>query len=191
MSLLNFKSLMNDSDSVFAENKLLKLGFIVLLICTLLNTVSIQRMDDKKQTHIIPLGTGMTYEFTNGSANDLYLKQMVRVIIGLRGNITSGNVEENFELLLSMYSEAAFGSAREYYKNLAEETKRYASVSYQVVIDGGKPYKIIDNSVIYVDALKKRIVGNSVASKTPLKYKITYEIRDGRFLINDLKELKP
>ncbi|WP_257291442.1 type IV conjugative transfer system protein TraE [Endozoicomonas sp. ONNA1] len=191
MSLINFKSLVNESDSVFAENRLLKVGFGVLLICTMFNTVAIQRMDNKRQTHIVPVGTGLTYEFTNGVAGHTYLVRMARFIIDLRGNITAGNVDENFELLLTLYSEEKYGEARDYYKKIAEDVKRYNSVSYQVRINPGTAIKNVDNKYLYIEAVKKQIVGNSITSTTPLKYKISYRIREGLFQLTDLKELKP
>jgi conjugal transfer pilus assembly protein TraE len=177
------------SSNAFAENTLLKACFIVMLLATVINTVSMMRIIKNTRTIIIPAGLGFEFEIAGDSANDIYLKRMARYLVELKGNVTAANATEKFNELLSLTHPSRYGALRDQWMRQAQQLKQYPSISYYVTIDENKPIKVVANKTLYVHASKQRIVGQEIARKTPLQYRIDFMIEDGRFWLLNIQEL--
>lgn len=178
---------MQQASNVFAENRLLKIGFGVLLLMTVINSVIMFQLKDRQQTHIVPVGGQGNFVLAGNTASDDYLKAMAQYIVLMQGNVSPATAKQQFSELLSLYHPSVYGEAREHYKALSQRLEHYKSISYAVSIQGKQPV-LLKPGEIQVSALRKRIVSKQITHQEPLVYHIHYQIEQGRFWIKQVEE---
>lgn len=177
------------SSNAFAENKLLKVCCVLTLLATVINTVNMIHLAKNKHTIIIPAGLGFEMEISGDHANDLYLQRMARYLIELKGNISAANVENKTNELLIMVHASQYGLLRDRWIKEAEQIKKYPALSYVVTLKENKPITVENGRRLYIHADKQRIIGQKIARRTPLQYRIDFIIENGRFWLRDIQEI--
>lgn len=183
-----FKQYLQKSSNVFAENKSLRFMFACILAVVLMNTVSIQRLQDHTKTVLIPLGYSVEYTFTGSTPSENYLRDIGLFIVQMAGDISAGNAEAQFEDILAIWHTSTASEYRKRFMAIAKELKKYPSTSYDVSWNASQPISFTPGE-IRIHATKRKIVGESVIGTTRLEYKIEYTMESGRFSIKHLKEI--
>lgn len=176
------------SSNVYAENRLLKIGVGAMLLFGLFNAVAIQRLENNIQTHYVPLGTTARFVLTGDSANDEYLMAMSRYIIHMVGDVTPALARSQYEELLTLWDSSTYSKYKDQFDRMAASLESYPSVSYQVVWDAGEGVKLKDNTM-RKRVTKRKMVGDTVVSKTVLEYEIEYKIEHGAFKLISISEV--
>lgn len=174
------------SSNLFTENKLLKLGFIVVLAITMLNWYGVKSARDDVRTIILAPGSGGHLEVGNASASNDYLISMARYIIHLNGDYTASSARVQFEELLKLFAPEAYGEAVKRYMDEAKEIERFATVASNTYwADDAVTFQA---NTIQVRAVKVRYINGNAVRSEGMRYKISYEIRAGRFYVVAFEE---
>lgn len=181
------KLFLQKSSNLFAENRLLKMGFVCVLAITIINWYDNKSARDEIRTLIIPAGSGGNIEIGYGTASNDYLINMARLIIHLSGDYTASTARTQFEELLKLFAPETMGEAQKRFMDEAKEIERFSSVASTVYWAGDNAMQVTANTIT-VRAVKVRYInGNAVRSEN-MKYKIAYVIRAGRFYILSFEE---
>lgn len=175
--------------NLWAENRLMKVGFIVLLITTCINSVEIRQARKEARTHWMPITAYGDMWVTSDSASDDYLIAMAKLTTHLLSDINAGTVDGNFDTLLKLIDPSRHADFQEILKSAADELKKYPNVGYSLEWNATIPVEIKGNTMI-IAVQRKKNVGRSITSVDPLKYELDFDIRGGRFWINDIREMK-
>lgn len=183
-----FNQYLQKSSNIFAENKVLRIMFVAILGLTLMNTVSIQRINDYSKTILVPMGYSVEYSFTGSAPSENYLRDIGLFIIQLAGDISASNADAQFENLLAFWHPSTATEYRERFMSIAKELKKYPSTGYDVVWNASHPISLRPGE-IKISAAKRKYVGETVTATTTLEYKIEYSMESGRFAVLHLKEI--
>ena len=175
---------------LFAENRLLKLCALVMALATAGQCLLSWQRDQQQRTLVLPLGCGgLEYQIYSDRADDVYLKQMIRLVLDLKGNIQPATARIRFNELLRLVHPSAYGRLQTRWREEADTLKQYPAISYQVLIDEDTHPRVTDHSRIEVRAQRQRRVGPTVAGTDTVRYRLHYRIEHGRFWLLDLEEL--
>lgn len=174
--------------NVFAENKLLKFGFLILLIATVANSIALYRLVTVQRTVVIPAGVGCEFELTGNSANPVYLKQMARYLLDLRANISAATARVKFNELLNLVPSKHYGPLKEGLMKLADDFEKHHCISQYIVIDEKSPITVMNQKNLSVKATKIRVAGKEIVRTVPVCYRIEYLIQQGRFQLLSIVE---
>lgn len=190
MNKIYLEKYLQKTSNAFAENRLLKIVVVTMLLVTLINTWITYSAVREEKTILLPLGTNMTFEVTALKANDSYLTHMARYIIDLFANIDQANIKGNFNELLTMVYPKEYGRLKEHFQQYAADFSRYPSIAYRTTLDDSKPIQVMGKKALLVHARKQHIVGDKLTRNEPVDYEISYCIEDGRFWLQNIKEIK-
>lgn len=175
--------------NVFAQNRLLKFGFLVLLLISVSHWQAIQTVMDKKQVVFIPLNASGDLWVSGSDASDQYLRQMARYISSMLGQYTASTARAQFEELLSLYSAENYAQAKTDFERLSDQIERYPTVSSRLIWVGKSPLRV-DRAQqrIEIDVLRERLVNGDLTRKEKKQLLIQYDIVDGRFTVQSIQE---
>jgi conjugal transfer pilus assembly protein TraE len=182
------KNYLQSSSNIFAENKTLRFLFVGILGVTLMNTVSIQRMQDNTKTILMPVGHSVEYTFTGNTPSDNYLRDISLFIMHMAGDISAHNAASQFESLLALWHPSTVQEYRGIFRDISRELERYPSTSYDVTWNASQPIRLRPGEV-RIHASKRKIVGDTITQTTTLQYIIEYTMESGKFSIVHLKEV--
>lgn len=188
MAGLQLDGFVQHSSNIFAENRLLKFGFACVTVIMLVLFYRIITIDDAVKERLIPLGAQGDLVISGNSASDDYLVSMGKYIVYMLGNYHAGSIRGQLNELLKIYHPTTYTQTRDAFNEVADRAERYASVSFAVQWDSGRPIALTD-STIEVRARRLRIVGDSVPRKETVTFRIHYVIEQGRFWIRNVEEL--
>lgn len=177
-----------DGSNIFAENRLLKIGFVAVVLWSTLLTVQLQKATGEKQEKIIPFCGPATYELSGVEADQAYLRDMARLIIHLVGDITPANAKQQFSEVLPHVHVSTYTKYQNLFKEIATELERFPNISYRVSWNGDKAMEI-EGNVIRVKASKVRMVGTEAKPPETITYEIVFKFEYGRFKIIDINEV--
>ena len=176
--------------NIFAENKLLKFAFVVLLMVSMINYQATQQAMDSTKTIILPVNASGDLWVSAHDASDAYLRQMARYLTSMLANYTAASARAQFEELLILFSPATFAGYQTAFDKIATDIERFATVSSRITWIGNTPLRLSqDRKKITVRAKKDRLVNGEVTRSTEVEIRITFYIEDGRLWIHDLTEL--
>lgn len=178
-----------DSSNVFAENRLLKLGFICMVLFSTFQAFSIHGALEKQQTHIVPIGGQGDFVISGSTASDDYLRSMARYIVHMAGNLSAASARRQLNELLVLVHPDKYSEYRDLFTKLATGIEKYPTVSYVVNWKGNRDIKKIGENTLRIATTKRRIVGDSVTRTENVTYEITYAITQGRFWLQGIKEV--
>ncbi len=175
------------SSNLFAENKLLKFGFVVLLLIVVSNWQAINTSIDKHRTIIVPIGASGDLWVTGDDASDNYLRHMARYISSMVGNYTASSARYQFEELLSLYSPSTYAEAKTGFEKLSDDIERYPTVSSRATWLGRIPL-FIDGprKKMTIKIMKDRLVNGDVTRSVETDVVVDFYIADGRFWIKSI-----
>lgn len=176
---------LNRASNVFAENRLLKVSLIILLIITIFNSYMLSRALTYQRTVIIPAGFNEKVELKGDSADDAYLRTFTRYVVNLMFSYSHATARAQFSELLLLYAPEAFPLASKAFYRLADEieTARVSSVFYihSILTDHGK-------KVIEVKGTEMKFIEDKKLESAPKEYLISYRVQNGTFQLLDVKE---
>lgn len=182
---MRFDLFVQKTSNLFAERRLLRL--IVLLIGGLqvFNSLLLFSVLDQKRTILIPVGNPAKVSVSGSSADTSYLREMGRYIAGLGLSYNPGTVRQQYEELLSLFAPERFASAKEQLYEAADtvETAGASSVFFIAEMTDHPEQKILD-----ISGTRQLFVQDKKTDEKHLVYRLSYQIRDGRFWIFDFSE---
>lgn len=180
---MNAKDYLQRSSSLFSQNRLLKFCFIFLSIAFCYNSVQVSKALHYQRTVLIPPKMSGEIEFLQGKPTEKYIKDMSRTIANLAGTYSPSTVRENFEALLYYYHPEFYPQASERWYSLASRAEEglVSSVFYlEDICVGDKTIELFGQLVQYT--------GSTPLENTTRTYLVDYQVEDGRFYINSIKE---
>ncbi len=182
---MRFDLFVQKTSNLFAERRLLRL--IVLLIGGLqvFNCLLLFSVLDQKRTILIPVGNPAKVSVSGSSADTSYLREMGRYITGLGLSYNPGTVRQQYEELLSLFAPERFANAKEQLYEAADtvETAGASSVFFIAEMTDHPEQKILD-----ISGTRQLFVQDKKTDEKHLVYRLSYQIRDGRFWIIDFSE---
>lgn len=178
---------LSNTSNVFAENRLLKMVLMALIVVTFVNSYSVFRINDSTRHYLMPLAsTGDLWVSSQTASND-YLSAITKYVIYNVANYTPATVDTQLSTLLTAFHPSAYPRYRETFQALSKKAERYASVSSAIQIDTSKAFMVEDNTVTLY-ATRLRLAGNVVSKKDYVKYSVHYRIENGRYWVMDIEE---
>jgi len=185
---LKLDRFVQDSSNIFAENRMLKFTIACITVMALVLFHRVMTTDDAIKERIIPVSAQGDLVISGNSASDDYLVAMGKYVVYMLGNYHAGSIRGQLNDLLKIYHPTTYTETRDVFTDVADRAERYASVSFALQWDSGRPIQITD-STIQVRARRLRIVGDSVPRKETVTFRIHYVIEQGRFWIKNVEEL--
>jgi len=176
------------TSNLYAENRLLKFVVLVLGITVIINSIFSYRALHYQKTVILPPVVDRRIAISGNDANEDYIKLFARYSIGLLENYSPVSVRAQFDELLKLVTPSFYPS---FENTLADLT---ATVNTLMITSAFYPFRINVNKqkkTIAINGTKKQFTGSSVVDRGQSKtYIIGYVISNGRFFINDFKEVE-
>jgi len=175
--------------NIFAENRLLKFGFLVLLIMSVSNWQAIQSASDQQRVVIVPTNPSGELWVKGSDASNQYLRQMARYVTSMIGHYTASTARSQFEELLMLFTPLTYADAKTGFETLSDQIEGYPTVSSRIIWVGNEPLKIDrDRSLMTVDVTRERLVNGDVTRREDKMLLIDYTIVDGQFQIETIQE---
>lgn len=175
--------------NVFGENRILKFGFIILLLATVGNWFTLESLIDKNRVIIVPVNPSGDLWVSGNEASIGYLRQMARYITNQIGNYTASTARNQFKELLHLYTADSYSEATSGFEQLSDKIERYPTISYRAVWDGNDPLSIdFGNTNMVINVTHERLVNGDVTRREKKKFIIDYHIVDGRFYIESIQD---
>jgi len=181
---------LNSFSNTVRENKLLKLGFLLLLVITLLNWSEVRNVRDQEKVVLIPIGASGTLWVTSDSASDDYVLFMTRYILHQFGDYTIHTISEQLEELNRHFSPETFVEANERFKNIVKGISKYPSLASTLSFNNKDVLHDAVKKRIKVKATKIRYMSGVKTGEDVKNYVISYEIKNARFWIKNIMEEK-
>jgi type IV conjugative transfer system protein TraE len=174
-------------DHLQMKNRLLIVGFAVLLVLNSCNTLSLQRARTQMQTVIVPVGGGAGMTVGDGKASHEYVRQMARYLTSMLGTYTSATARLQLQEVLGLFAPEVVGKAQVEFERIAVQIERFPSIASVIRWSGDEALKISPN-VIQIHAIKDRLVSGNVTESTQMTYCIEYRIDEARFWVLGIRE---
>ena len=173
------------TSNLFAERRLLRLIVFLIGGLQVFNCLLLFSVLDQKRTILIPVGNPNKVSISGSSAGTSYLREMGRYVTGLGLNYNPGTVRQQYEELLTMFSPEHFASAKEQLYEAADtvEIAGASSVFFIANMDNHPEEKILD-----ITGTRQLFVQDQKTEEKQLIYRLSYQIKNGRFSINDFSE---
>lgn len=173
------------TSNLFAERRLLRLIVFLIGGLQVFNCLLLFSVLDQQRTVLIPVGNPTKVSVSGSSADTSYLREMGRYITGLGLSYNPGTVRQQYEELLSMFSPERFTIAKEQLYEAADtvETAGASSVFFISAMTDHPEQKILD-----ISGTRQMYVQDLKTDEKQVIYRLAYQIRDGRFWIEDFAE---
>lgn len=178
-----------DSSNIFAENRLLKIGFFCLVLYSAVITVQIQNMSDSQKTHIVPIGGRGNFVLSSTTASDDYLRAMSEYVVHMIGNLSAATARRQLNEVLTLIHPEKYTEYQQIFNKLADGIERYPTISYVVKRRGNKDLESVGDDTLQIKAVKNRIVGDSVTRHENVTYELMYKMEQGRFWLLQIQEI--
>ena len=191
---------LNKEDSVFAENKLLKLVLIVFAILGYLIYSKVSKLEDGYRAVITFPGSAEDMEVTGTRVSDRYLMMACEFFASNYFSATPATVDQDYSAILRFVHPTQFGVMQERLDKEAKKLKDFKTTSIYGDIDWTRGFKTesyrgnkkypggISIKTVRFDVARSIYVGAAteaagIENKTMA---IDYTIENGRFWILDL-----
>jgi len=181
------KGFIQHESNVFAENRMLKIGFFVLVIVTFWNGYTVHNLEDNMRTVVLPPFTDKAWVVTGSDADDEYIADLGLHIVQQVGTWNPGSVREQLNQVLKLVHPDSYPKYRDQFKDVSDRAARYASVSFAVQWDPGQAIERKENT-LSIHAVRRRITGDTISRTEAVEYLIHFSIEAGRFWIRDISE---
>ena len=171
------------SSNLYVENRLIKFVITLLALAVAFNSLMVFRAVKYQHIVLIPPKMTGTVEFVRGKPTDGYIRDISRRIISLATTYSPPTARPQFEELLSFYAPESYPEASRTWYSLAGrvEESQVSSVFHVEKIKSG------DQEIEIFGSLKQ-YAGDTPIENSSKTYLLGYEIIDGRFFLDSLKE---
>ena len=185
-ALMRASTYLSRIDGLLAQNRLLGIALVVMLLFNLANGFALFYAKSLNQVVVVPIGSeGM--QIGNGRADERYLRRMARYIVGQVGSYTAGTARLQMQEVLELFPPERVGEAQVFFERLAQEIERYPSISASVRWSGQAPLKV-EAGLIQVRVNKDRLVNGALSETKTVFYCLRYRIDDARFWLLNIQE---
>jgi len=184
-----FKLYQQKESNLFAENRILKMALITLIVVGIMNWSAMQQARDSIRTVIYPVGMGSGCQYWNNGATDECLRAMARYITNQLGNYTPSGARQQFEELLVLFHPDSHANATQYFDKLSKQIERYPNISSRMVWSGKDALVKKGQDKLIIKTQKTRLVNGESSRIERVDYEIKYAVQDARFWILSIKEV--
>lgn len=174
------------TSNLFAENRLLKMGMIAMVIFSLVNHLTLRKAMNTSRTILVPANMNKQVELYGNAASDEYVRMFVELACSRAFSYTPGNVTTQFALLLTMFSPEVYPQTKQLLSDLATTVfnTRLSTAFYIQKME-------INSSKGTVEVLGQQLrwMENSSIENESKRYVFNYRISDGHFWITALAEV--
>ena len=178
------------SSNVFEENKILKFGFSVLLILTLINWYSIEDIRKEEKIIIVPPGATGDLWITSEEVSDDYIISMARYILKMTGDYTVNTARSQFNDLLRLFMSSHYGKAKNNFDLLAEDIEKFRSAAQHIEFNEKDIQHDRANKQIKTPVTRLRYINGVNSGSETSTVMIEYSIDAGKFFIKQILEVK-
>lgn len=187
---MKFERYISNASNVFAQNRLLKLVVIVLVVLVMFSFAKITELSGNQKVILVPAGLSDKVEIGSSQADETYLSAMGVYAATLMYSTTAVSVETQYKLLTELFDTAAYTKYSESLMTTAAAQAKNA-VSFSLKIDQiqieTSPKQEIRMSV----SIEKYIFGQkSDAVPERRELVVGFKLSNGRFYITTLEEEK-
>lgn len=175
------------TSNLFAENRLLKTGFIVLLLIFGLQYTEMADMRKHQQTIVVPVGASGPFTISGDKADENYIRIMATYIKNQAGNYTASSARRNYNDLLPLYAPEKYAKAKDTFLLLIAEIERFPNVTDVTHWHGADPV-IFTHDTITMSVKRVRYIDGKEISTRPQKWTIKYRINNSKFELLDLEK---
>lgn len=184
------KTFIQKSSNILAENKLLKIAIIALIIINIYTMSKIELALNSYKTVIVPPVINSTFEVMGSVASDEYFKQMARYVASLAFNYTPVIARTQFGELLHLYSPDDYVEGKNALYALADIIEA-SKVTQSLFISKIELTKTDDKGKIIING-KRKVSDDTklVIDEADISFGIDYAMKEGKFMIKKIYEEK-
>ena len=185
---MKLEKFIQTSSNLYAENRLLKFVVVCIGCAVIINSFCSYAALHYQKVVILPPVVDKRIMISGNEVNEDYLRLFTRYAMTLLNNYTTGSAEGQFEEFVEhLVTPEFYPDIRETLYSLVDTVKRLniTSAFYPQTIDVD-----IKNKTISVAGIKKEFTNTTLVEDGKKQYSIKYVIVNGRFYIDDIKELK-
>jgi len=183
---MRLKMFLNKADNIKAENRLLRFTVVVIGLACVISVILSYGALKYQRTIILPPVVDRRIEISGNSVNDDYVKLFTRYTSSLLLNYTPYTFREQSNELLKLFTPEFYNAFNNKLTVMADNIERLSvsSVFY--------PQKLSINQEkheVVVQGLRQQYSHGASIEDMQKKYIIRYKIINGRFQIDDIKEI--
>jgi len=174
--------------NVVRENKLLKFGFIILLLITLVNWNEVKNIRKEERLVLMPIGASGNLWVTSENASDDYILFMSRYILHQLGDYTIHTIAEQLNELNKHFAPESFVDAKNQFQSIVEGVSKYGTLASTITFNKNDVLHESSLKKIKIKATKTRYMSGVKTAEEEKNYVIMYDIRNYRFWIKHIME---
>lgn len=195
--------LLNDTQRVEADRKLIKICAILAVALGALNYQAIEDMKKESKTVLVPFGVRAGDMWVSGTdASNSYLRRVADLIIANYKNVSASSVSYKYADLLTLTDSSTSGVLRTKLMDKAADVKLYPSISYSAELIYDKPLEVKavlpetlakalqsakDPYLMTIPVSAYRHVGDQRQPGKTISIKVYYAIKNGQFSLLDIE----
>jgi len=183
---MQLNSFVSKTDNMKAENRLLKFTVVIVAIASVLSAILSYSALKYQKIVILPPVVDRRIEISGNNVNDDYIKLFTRYTTDLMFNYTPHTFRGQSNELLRLVTPEFYNAFNGKLTVMADNIEKLlvSSVFY--------PQKLSINqakSEVLVQGLRQQYTHGQAIKNKQMKYIIRYKIINGRFYIDDIKEI--
>ena len=185
---MKLEKFIQTSSNLYAENRLLKFVVVCIGIAVFINSFFSYAALQYQKVVILPPVVDKRIMISGNEVNDDYVRLFTRYAMMLLNNYTTGSAQGQFEEFVeNLVTPEFYPDIRNTLFGLVDTIKKLniTSAFYPQKIDVDT-----ENKTITVSGIKKEFTNTTLVEDGKKQYSIKYVIVNGRFYIDDIKELK-
>jgi conjugal transfer pilus assembly protein TraE len=176
---------LSKTSNLFAERRVLRLMVILIGGLTALNSLLLFVVMDRQRTVLVPPGLTSQAEVSGSTADATYLRLMGRYITALRLNYTPATVRKQFDELLPFVAPEKYPYIQKELYQTADTVEMAGATS---VFHLGDITHYPQQQSLEMPGQQELYVRDQKTEDRRVVYRLSYEIRDGRFWVVDFSE---
>jgi conjugal transfer pilus assembly protein TraE len=185
---MKLEKFIQTSSNLYAENRLLKFVVVCIGIAVIINSFFSYAALQYQKVVILPPVVDKRIEISGNEVNEDYVRLFARYAMTLLNTYTTGSAQGQFEEFVEHLV------TPEFYPNIRNTLFTLVDTIQKLNITSAfYPQTITvdtENKTITVLGLKKEFTNTTLVESGKKQYSINYVIVNGRFYIDDIKELQ-
>lgn len=178
------------TSNLWAENRLLKMVVVIIAVVQIVNSYQISVAMRSQRTILVPASLDKRVHIQGDRASADYIRVFARVVSNLAFNYQFSNARAQFGELLTYFAPESYQAAQKTFDDIAS-TIEASRVNCSFALTQSITVNAENNTVLvtglqrqWVDAIGFVDTKGSVTKS----YTISYDVRDGRFMVTGIKE---
>lgn len=188
--VLRISRYIQSTSNLFTENKLLKVGLIVLLVMQADLHFSIKSQLENQRT-VLVTPWGEQASVTGEAADQAYLRMMARYITSLKGTTSASSAGSQMAELLALVHPSVYDERKSEWAKVVKTLEKYPYVSHVASLRNNAEIEVIStkekHTMKYL-ANSVRFVGKDAKPPRNVEYEVDYLVESGRFWLLDVRE---